>query len=90
MLKYKIYTLYCPEHLLKTVPDGYYLKTINQNLVLDLNDVVDGGLPYSENNEFDSPEAAFAWAKVNNKKYRLHSYKLIVLPTINLGWDDEV
>jgi hypothetical protein len=88
-IKYAIYVLYTPEHLLRTVRDGYDLKTIKQNVVLDLEDALEGGLPYGENNEFPSVEAAYEWAYANNQKYKLYSHNLVVLPVINLKWDDE-
>ena len=71
-----------PEHLQKTEPDGYHMKTI-ERVVLELPDY-NSGL----DDDYNSVEEANQ-AIINNKEKAKHM-DLCILPVVSVRWDGEI
>ena len=78
-MKYKIYNMVRPEHLQKTVPDGYYLKDITRYVLEEVNEFYWG---------YDSIEDAMKVIRENAIK--LKGYELTILPVININYNGEI
>ena len=89
MLKYKIYALSCPEHLQRTVFDSYHVRTVRQNILVELSEYIDR-LPYGAQTEFSSPQEAANWLLANNQEYKLWGTEYVILPSIQLSFSDDM
>ena len=78
-MKYKIYEMVRPEHLQLTVPDGYYIKTL-ERIILE----VPSGLEY----EYGSIEEATA--DIVENREQLKSTELCILPIVSIDYEGNV
>jgi len=79
-MKYKIYSLEYPEHLQKTEPDGYHMKTISRAVLEDVNE--------GWESEFETPDEAYKHIEAHSEK--LKGCELCVLPIIKIDYNGEV
>lgn len=70
-----------PEHLQKTVRDGYDTKTVYRNVLekLDVSGV-----------EEEHQSLEMAMAEIVSKKDKLKHLELTILPVVSVSWDGEV
>jgi len=81
-MKYIIYEMVSPEHLQKTIQEGYgSVKTLYRN-VLERIDV--SGV------ESEHETLEMAMAEIVSKKDKLKQMELTILPFISVDWDGEI
>lgn len=78
-MKYKIYTMVKPEHLQKTVPDGYYMRDVVRCVLEEVDEFY---------HEYDSIEDAMMGIREN--AINLKHHELTILPVININFNGEV
>lgn len=72
----------------RVVPDGYYMRTIHHNVLVELSQYVENW-PNGTKDEFESPQEAYQYVKTNpDIKEKVKWLELTVLPVIKLRWDD--
>lgn len=83
-MRYKIYIMDKPEHLQKTVPDGYHLKTIEKTIL----QTPDYNLNLDD--DYSSPEDAYLAISNNENIEELKGYEFCILPVVSVHWDGEI
>jgi len=80
-MKYIIYSLVQPEHLQKTIPDGYHYKQLVRSVLEELDET---GIE----SKHDSMEAAVA--EITKNAENLKYFKLTILPVINIDYEGKI
>jgi hypothetical protein len=82
-MKYIIYEVISPEHLQKTVLDGYYNKTLYRSILQPVDN--EHGMVESEHDSMDA-----AIEEIKKHKEELKYCTLTILPIVKINYEGEV